>query len=241
MPPAQVVPVMPNRQSPHLLAWTVLLVLTPPFTARAETDLCDQAARIAAAEHSVPLAILQAITRVETAQGKTGDLRPWPWAINIAGQGSWPATRHQAETMVRRAIAQGKSSIDIGCFQLNLRWHGDAFPDLTRMFDPLGNARHAARFLAQLHRQSGDWRLATGRYHSTTPALAETYLTRIEDTATAMGLPVDTTRHEPGTGNRIHMFMVDGAPMTPGSLVPADRQSHQPPISLQPRRSWLNG
>lgn len=144
---------------------------------------CRAAAAQAATETGVPLPILTAVMLAETGRapsGGGGALSPWPWAVQAEGRGHWFATRDAALDHVRSLVAAGQHNIDIGCFQINLRWHGEAFPSLEAMFDPPANARHAARFLAALARETGDWRRAAGAYHSRDPARAEAYTLRLE-------------------------------------------------------------
>jgi len=69
--------------------------------------------------------------------------------------------------------------LDLGCFQINLRWHGRAFDTLDQMLDPARNARYAARFLAALHDETGDWTAAAAAYHSRTSDHARAYLERL--------------------------------------------------------------
>jgi hypothetical protein len=59
--------------------------------------------------------------------------------------------------------------------QINLMHHPNAFGSLEQAFDPQANASYAARFLSQLHDQTGDWVRAAGMYHSATPELAADY------------------------------------------------------------------
>lgn len=151
--------------------------------------LCDAAALRAAAENAVPPEVMLAITRVETGRRIAGRLRPWPWAVNVEGKGRWFATRAEAEAHLAAAIEQGRVSADAGCFQINYRWHGMHFPSSDAMFDPLLNARHAARFLAGLEAGSGDWAAAAGAYHSRTPALAARYRQRFEEVRAALEPP----------------------------------------------------
>ncbi|OYW08229.1 MAG: hypothetical protein B7Z53_05095, partial [Rhodospirillales bacterium 12-71-4] len=70
-------------------------------------------------------------------------------------------------------------SMDVGCMQVNLRHHPDAFANLEEAFDPMANARYAARFLRALQARAGDWMTAAGHYHSQTPARAEAYRARL--------------------------------------------------------------
>lgn len=65
--------------------------------------------------------------------------------------------------------AQGIESIDVGCMQVNLRHHPDAFKDLDAAFDPAQNVKYAAQFLSRLNHQQGTWHKAVAHYHSATP------------------------------------------------------------------------
>jgi hypothetical protein len=163
--------------------WRLLLIAfamssAPPCLAAQPSSECEAATATAARAQGVPPAVLYAILRTESGRGPQS--APWPWAVNVEGTGHWPATRAEAVDLVERARAQGVTSVDIGCFQINLRWHGDAFTSVDAMFDPDANAAYAAAFLARLARETGSWRTAAGAYHSRTPERAEAYRTRLE-------------------------------------------------------------
>jgi hypothetical protein len=100
---------------------------------------------------------------------------PWPWTINAEGVGSFFATREDAITAVSALQARGVHSIDIGCMQVNLQQHPDAFHSLDQAFDPTTNARVAAGLLLSLFGQTGSWPLAAAAYHSQTPTLGAAY------------------------------------------------------------------
>ena len=74
----------------------------------------------------------------------TGRIDPWPWATNHAGEGHYFASAPEAITWVAAQQASGIRSIDVGCFQVNLHYHPDAFAGLAEAFDPAANARYAA-------------------------------------------------------------------------------------------------
>jgi hypothetical protein len=80
---------------------------------------------------------------------------------------------------VQALQARGVRSIDVGCMQVNLRHHPDAFPNLEAAFDPATNARYAARFLTALNATRNDWQRAASAYHSQTPEFAEPYRARV--------------------------------------------------------------
>lgn len=140
---------------------------------------------IQSAEHrnaAMPARLLTAIGLVESGRrdALTGEVAPWPWAVNIGGEGHLFETRQQAVDFVRNAQARGVRSIDVGCMQVNLAFHPDAFASLEEAFEPEANVRYAASFLMDLRRRTGDWTTATGFYHSATPELALAYRERVD-------------------------------------------------------------
>jgi hypothetical protein len=172
----------------HLRSWLirigfVLSVSLPvlPDAARADSALCRAAIATAEAEAGLPATLLLAIGRVESGRRDpaSGRAEPWPWTINAEGRGSFYPSREAAVAAVRALQAAGVRSIDVGCMQVNMRHHPDAFASLEEAFEPLANARYAARFLASLKARAGDWETAAGHYHSQTPALAESYRARV--------------------------------------------------------------
>lgn len=162
----------------------LLLLLVTAVPIRAQTlpgaEVCEWAAAQAAKESGVPVEIMGALTLTETGRRLEGVLRPWAWSVNAAGEGTWFDDPASALTFARDRLAQGKTNFDIGCFQLNYRWHGANFASVEQMFDPLENARYAARFVAGLFAETGSWRQAAGAFHSRTPANAERYLSRFD-------------------------------------------------------------
>ena len=100
--------------------------------------------------------------------------------MNAEGEGFFYETKAQAVAAVRGMQARGMRSIDIGCMQVNLMHHPNAFATLEQAFDPPTNAAYAARFLKDLFALSGDWTKATGLYHSATPELAVDYRQKVQ-------------------------------------------------------------
>ena len=88
-------------------------------------------------------------------------------------------TQEEAVAAAEELRARQVQLIDVGCMQVNLHHHPDAFSSLTEAFDPAANARYAARFLNRLRASAGDWETAIGRYHSSTPGISEGYRARV--------------------------------------------------------------
>jgi len=170
------------------LAGALALSLAPsraPATGFRAANLAENPAAIclaagdrAADAHGVPRAVMRALTRTETGRSSGGALQPWPWTVNMEGAGHWFDSRAAALAYVAREQARGARSFDVGCFQLNHRWHGQAFASVEAMFDPAANADYAARFLKGLHDESGAWDAAAGLYHSRTPEFRDRYAAR---------------------------------------------------------------
>ena len=160
-----------------ILILPVATLASPPPSPSA---LCEAA--IVGAERSVrlPLRLLGAIAEVESGRpDDAGNVRPWPWTINAEGRGQFFASKRDAIDAVRMLQAQGARSIDVGCMQVNLMYHPNAFASLDAAFDPTDNALYAARFLNTLYGISGSWVQAAAAYHSQTPAIGAGYEQRV--------------------------------------------------------------
>jgi hypothetical protein len=164
-----------------LLAPVAAFAGTPQPSPASPSLLCDTA--IIGAERTVrlPPRLLEAIAEVESGRpdATTGTVRPWPWTIDAEGRGEFFATKAQAIAAVVALQAQGVRSIDVGCMQVNLMHHPNAFASLDAAFDPTSNAQYAARFLNTLYAISGSWVQATAAYHSETPAIGADYERRV--------------------------------------------------------------
>ena len=99
--------------------------------------------------------MLHAVALTETGQRRDGAFRAWPWAINREGKGYWFQSYEEALAFAKASLAEGRTSFDVGCVQINYRWHGHAFPTLEDMFDPEWTATYAAQFLRTLHEERG--------------------------------------------------------------------------------------
>jgi hypothetical protein len=147
----------------------------PAVDCRAAAVAFEQSAKL-------PPGLLLAIGQVESGRADvtTGEINPWPWATNNAGEGHYFSSAQEAIAWVVAAQALGYQSIDVGCFQVNLHYHPDAFGSLADAFDPSANARYAANLLNRLHDQSGSWPVAIALYHSADPLVGQRYSARVQ-------------------------------------------------------------
>lgn len=164
-----------------LAAPVILLAAAAADAGEARPDqaaICDQVASQAARAEGVPLSVMMAIALNETGRKSDGRFRAWPWTVNMEGAGHWFDTREEALAYATAEYNRGARSFDVGCFQINYKWHGQHFASIEDMFDPERNALYAARFLRSLYFEQGSWEAAAGAYHSRTPDKAEKYAAR---------------------------------------------------------------
>lgn len=187
-----------------LAAMAALLWLTP---ARAEVfgrltrgaaDACRIAIDRIEREANIPAQLLTAIALVESgrADPDTGEKIAWPWTVNNAGDGRYFDTKAEAMDHVRALVRRGQLNIDVGCMQINLSYHPDAFVSLEEAFDPLANVAYAARFLRELRDGKHSWSLAVANYHSATPERGEAYRKKVFDAWTQVRIDRDRQHRE---------------------------------------------
>jgi Transglycosylase SLT domain len=182
------------RMRRFCLAFALLVAVSGPNRAQtilvasgdqgsvAQGHLCRSAVATAERDGGIPAHLLAAISRVESGRRDpaTGAVHPWPWSVNADGQGYFYNTKAEAVAAVRAKQASGVRSIDVGCGQINLMYHPNAFPNLEMAFDPQANAAYAAKFLKALYAQTGDWMKATAMYHSATPGFGAEYQQQVQ-------------------------------------------------------------
>ncbi len=95
------------------------------------------------------------------------------------GKGRYLPTKAEAIATVRDLKARNVRNIDVGCMQINLRYHPAAFNNLDQAFDPVANVAYGSTFLKSLFEETGSWQKASGRYHSATPEHNRPYRMRI--------------------------------------------------------------
>jgi hypothetical protein len=145
-----------------------------------QADACVDLIKAAEKVQAIPDGLLMAIGYTESGRVIVGGRRvPWPWTVNAQGEGYAFESKAEAMAFVQNLQAQGVSVIDVGCMQVNLYFHPDAFASIDAAFDPATNVSYAAQFLKELYDESGDWDTATRYYHSRTPYLGRIYAGRV--------------------------------------------------------------
>lgn len=155
------------------LGWMGVLALVTPAQAQSIDDrlVCQQVGQAAEQAFDLPSGILVAIGKAESAQ--------WPWTANVDGAAELYRSKAEALEALTRVRSPRPANMDIGCFQISMRYHPNAFASMDQALDPATNANYAARFLRELHQRTGDWARAIGMYHSATEGLEGEYRDRV--------------------------------------------------------------
>ncbi len=156
----------------------------PAFPSDGPVDTWVACAREVARQEraaGIPEHLLAAIALAES--GRWSPARKatiaWPWTVTAEGRGHFLPTKQAALAAVRDLQSRGIRNVDVGCMQVNLHYHPNAFKTLEQALDPAANVAYAARFLASLYRETGSWHTAAGRYHSATPDLHHAYRRKV--------------------------------------------------------------
>lgn len=152
-----------------------------------------------AAQMGVSARILYAVALTESGQTRLSapHWRPWPWTLNIEGEGHYFASRHDAWRALRQALSEDKGSVDIGLMQVNWRYHWRALGSPWQSLDPYHNLRVGADILKDCHPEARDWWDRVGCYHAPNdPTRAHAYLERVRRQWRVLGK--DTPKEQAG-------------------------------------------
>jgi soluble lytic murein transglycosylase-like protein len=157
------------RAAACALSFALLALPRAPAAAQDATwTACRRAIAAAEPGSGLPPGLLTAIALVESGRSdeRSGRIEPWPWSWNAGGESHAAPTREAAVQEVSALLARGQRSVDVGCMQVNLLHHPDAFHGLEEAFDPAANIRYAVAFLKELRARTGNWAEAIANYHS---------------------------------------------------------------------------
>ncbi len=198
-----------KRSLSILLAMTAMIAtawLASPAQAMNDAAACGAETARQEKAQGIPDRLLHAISLVESGRWDSESRASfaWPWTVMAEGEGRFLPSKAAAIAEVRKLQAAGVRNIDVGCMQVNLLAHPDAFASLDEAFEPATNVGYAARFLVGLHDSTQNWPTAGAYYHSQTPNLAAAYKARLISTW-------DNARQHPD--QRVQLASFDGSPM----------------------------
>lgn len=124
-------------------------------------------------EYGIPSGLLLAISQVESSLQ--------PWAVNLNGKSYYPETRKGAERLLlNKDGTHRKGHTAVGCMQLAVRWHKQAFETSYHMLEPAANVDYGAKFLKSLYKRYGSWKEAIKHYHGGTVLENKVYFTKVK-------------------------------------------------------------
>lgn len=154
-----------------------ILSVTLACSAQATSNPCLKAIYTVAEPLGVSASLLQKIARTESGYGQ--DRQPWPWTINVRGKDYYFKDQASALTYIDQLLEAGIESFDVGCFQINWRWHRQKVKSPAELLHPLRNAVIAANYLQELYARHRSVYQAVAHYHSSHPLRGASYVQRV--------------------------------------------------------------
>jgi Transglycosylase SLT domain len=178
--------VLARARIPALGRWSApILALAMAFAGQALAgpvdELCGVLANQAERTQGIPRGLVHAVALAESGRwlAEERTTRPWPWTVTSGSESFYLPSRAAALRKIEELRAEGRSNIDVGCMQVNLGFHGDAFASDAEALEPARNVAYAARFLKQLQAETRSWEQATAHYHSRQPARGRAYREKV--------------------------------------------------------------
>lgn len=160
------------------------------------------------------LKIIPEIVWAVTGTESTYRGQPWPWSANYKGKPYYFKNQKALKKFVSKLSKKQRGDLDIGCMQLNYRYHGWKFNDILEMTDPHRNMILGSLYLYELYlkekiyqldkkRHNPRWKIpddlhiwaiAVGRYHSHKVKNGKKYVK-----AVTKHLAPQPSLHSPGT------------------------------------------
>lgn len=112
--------------------------------------------------------LLYAIALAESGTTFKGMRRfgPWPWTLNVDHDPRFFSSRSAARKGLEQEVANGNDRIDVGLWQINLRWNGHLVHNPLDLLDPVTNLYAAAAVLQQCGDRFDSTRAVLSCYHA---------------------------------------------------------------------------
>ena len=143
-------------------------------------NLCEKTINNIELQTDIPKGLLLGIGKAEAIRKLNNKYIIWPWTINHAGKSLFFDTKKQMTNYVFKNLQKNDLNIDVGCMQINIKWHKNNFKKISDMFEIDPNISYAASFLKQLKNRHGSWDEAIKHYHSSDPKKNNPYLIKVK-------------------------------------------------------------
>ena len=142
--------------------------------------LCENTIESVELQTDIPKGLLLGIGKAEAIRKINNKYIIWPWTINHAGKSLFFDNKEQMKNYVFKNLKRKDFNIDVGCMQINIKWHKNNFKKISDMFEVNPNISYAASFLQQLKNKYGSWDKAIKHYHSSDPKKNKPYLIKVK-------------------------------------------------------------
>ena len=159
------------------IVFTLLLFKTS--LAKPQQSECEAIIKKIESLTDIPTGLLLGIGKAESGRIKNDEIVIWPWTINHAGKSLFFDNKNQMKKYISKHVKEGDNNLDVGCMQINLKWHKHNFKDIKDMIAIEPNVSYAASFLIQLKSKYGTWEKAIKHYHSSDPVKNKPYLNKV--------------------------------------------------------------
>ena len=143
-------------------------------------NLCENTIESVEIQTEIPKGLLLGIGKAEAIRKIKNKFVIWPWTINHAGKSMFFDTKKQMRNYVFKNLKRNDLNMDVGCMQINIKWHKNNFKKISDMFEVNPNISYAASFLQQLKNKHGSWDNAIKHYHSSDPKKNKPYLIKVK-------------------------------------------------------------
>ena len=143
--------------------------------------LCENTIESIELQTDIPKGLLLGIGKTEAIRKINNKYIIWPWTINHAGKSLFFDNKEQMKNYVFKNLKRKDFNIDVGCMQINIKWHKNNFKKISDMFEVNPNISYAASFIKQLKNKHGSWDKAIKHYHSSDPKKNNPYLIKVKN------------------------------------------------------------
>ena len=174
-----------NYKVKKCLAIITILFFIPKTYSSSDTNLkesfhCIRYFSYYEKKYKIPRDLLYAISIHETGKPHSYNLSiVWPWTFRIDGKAYYFNDGKTGLKIIKKQISKEIINIDIGCMQINFKYHNKNFKSIAHMINPKYNIEYAAQFLFSKYKKSGNWKQAVSQYHSHTVSLGNKYAEKI--------------------------------------------------------------
>ncbi len=148
----------------------LLIFIHSSYAFSNEKNICEKNIDDIERQIDIPKGLLKAIGLTESGRYLNRHKKIiWPWTVNAKSKSLFFDNKLQMLKFVNSQVEKGNYNFDVGCMQVNLKWHGKYFKKISDSIEPKINISYATSFLYKLKSDHKTWTEAIKRYHSSNP------------------------------------------------------------------------